>query len=526
MPNATLIINQPGHATREIQLSDGVVSIGRALDNTLCLDGDTNVSRYHAVIEAREDGFWLSDLGSSNGTTLNDTPVESERRLKDGDLICVGGASTIDVLLNQTPPQLSKAPDGAAHGPLPVEPAIAPDVAAAAPPVPVQPAPGGPSPILLIAGVSTGLLLTAVVAIFLISKFSSPCQGTVRILSPQTGSTVRGPVRIHVEAEGTKCIERVSFQLDGNEFASAEASPYDVMLDPAAVPGLSGGNHVLSVLVEDEGGKKKIQEETVLLAFDTGSSPNSSNGAASTNQATGTTDQQATDARSTSTVTTIDIKDMCSGLAKQISGKSDYVYDREFIQQVQTHTGEYLGGGFYKRAQPFRDVINDSFINEQGLPPPLGYVMAMSRSQFNLAKNRAPSAAPAAGSGSGEGLWQVPSSLAQGAGYIGRCGSTTLADPDQKCAALVASAYMKALVVDLFAGDFLYAAACFGMTPKEAGQWRDGLPADRRDFWKVIKSSEQRDRVVRFFAAGIVGENPQKFGLTGDRPLSNLYPKK
>ena len=522
MPSATLIINQPGHATREIELSDGVVSIGRALDNTLCLDGDTNVSRYHAVIEAREDGFWLSDLGSSNGTTLNDMPVESERQLKDGDLISVGGASTIDVLLNQTPPQQSKAPDSVAPGPLPVEPATAPDVAAAAPApsVPAQSAPAGPSPILLIAGVSTGLLLTAVVAIFLISKFSSPCQGAVRILSPQTGSTIRGPVPIRVEAEGTKCIERVSFQLDGNEFASAEASPYDVMLNPTAVPGLSGGNHVLSVLVEDESGKKKIQEETVLLAFDTGSDGKSYDDGAP--DVKPTTDQQSSDARSTSTVSAFDTKDMCSRLAKQISGKSDYVYDREFIQQVQTRTGEYLGGGFYARALPFRDVINDTFINEQGLPPPLGYVMAMSRSQFNLAKNQPPSAAGS----SGEGLWQVPLSLAQGAGYIGRCGSATPADPDQKCAALVASAYTKALVVDLFAGDFLYATACFGMTPKEAGQWRDGLPADRRDFWKVIKSNEQRDRVVRFFAAGIVGENPLKFGLTKDRPLSNLYPKK
>jgi hypothetical protein len=30
------------------------------------------------------------------------------------------------------------------------------------------------------------------------------------------------------------------------------------------------------------------------------------------------------------------------------------------------------------------------------------------------------------------------------------------------------------------------------------------------------------DRVSRFFAAGIVGENPQAFGLNG-RPLSSLY---
>ena len=91
---------------------------------------------------------------------------------------------------------------------------------------------------------------------------------------------------------------------------------------------------------------------------------------------------------------------------------------------------------------------------------------------------------------------------------------------------MVAAAYTKALVVDLFAGDTLYALACYGMTPKDAAQWRDQLPVDRRDLWKVINSPEQRERLTRFFAAGIVGENPQRFGLMIDSPLSSLYPKK
>jgi hypothetical protein len=109
---------------------------------------------------------------------------------------------------------------------------------------------------------------------------------------------------------------------------------------------------------------------------------------------------------------------------------------------------------------------------------------------------------------------------------MGRCGKSTLADPDQKCSAIVASMYMKFLVVDLFSGDYLYAVATYGLPPKEAAQFRDQLPPDRRDFWKVLKSAEQRDRVVRFFAAGIVTESPQRFGLGQEKPLSNLYPKK
>ena len=51
----------------------------------------------------------------------------------------------------------------------------------------------------------------------------------------------------------------------------------------------------------------------------------------------------------------------------------------------------------------------------------------------------------------------------------------------------------------------------------------DSLPQNRQDFWLSVKSPEQREQIVRFFAAGIVAENPQKFGLKTDAPLSEMY---
>jgi len=210
---------------------------------------------------------------------------------------------------------------------------------------------------------------------------------------------------------------------------------------------------------------------------------------------------------------------MSENLIRELSSKREYTLDRELLHKIQERTAEYATPGFFNRARPFRDVINDSFVNEQGLEKPLGYVLAMSRSNFDLSRSRT------GGITEGDGLWKVPLALAQNAGYIGRCGTATLSDQNQKCAAMVAAAYMKALEVDLFGGDPLYAVACFGMTPSDAAQWRDQLPADRRDLWNVIKSPAQREQVTRFFAAGIVAEHPQQFGLTADNPLSNLYPK-
>ncbi len=50
------------------------------------------ISRRHAQIAYREQGYFISDLGSRNGTYVNGQAVEAEAvRLKDGDEIVVGG---------------------------------------------------------------------------------------------------------------------------------------------------------------------------------------------------------------------------------------------------------------------------------------------------------------------------------------------------------------------------------------------------------------------------------------------------
>lgn len=69
-------------------LEAAVISIGRADDNVVVLD-DASVSGHHAEIEQTENGLVLRDLGSTNGTKVNDLPV-TEAVLKDGDAICFG----------------------------------------------------------------------------------------------------------------------------------------------------------------------------------------------------------------------------------------------------------------------------------------------------------------------------------------------------------------------------------------------------------------------------------------------------
>jgi serine/threonine-protein kinase len=67
----------------------GTVLLGRDSSTALPLH-DTMASRMHCKIEEREDGFWLSDLESMNGTLLNGSKVRESVKLSFGDLIKVG----------------------------------------------------------------------------------------------------------------------------------------------------------------------------------------------------------------------------------------------------------------------------------------------------------------------------------------------------------------------------------------------------------------------------------------------------
>ena len=58
-----------------------VTKLGRAAENTIVLDG-TFVSAEHAVIVQRDGGWWLTDRGSTNGTAVNDRPVQGEIGLR------------------------------------------------------------------------------------------------------------------------------------------------------------------------------------------------------------------------------------------------------------------------------------------------------------------------------------------------------------------------------------------------------------------------------------------------------------
>jgi pSer/pThr/pTyr-binding forkhead associated (FHA) protein len=422
--HATLVISQPGHKTRNVEISTDVTSIGRTEGNSVRLQHDRNVSRRHAEIRLRDDAFWIADLGTRNGTTVNGAFVESEQKLAHGDVIRLGGTSAIEFrLAEQQKPAAEPALPSEISQPAKAEPTITPAPAS--------------SVLVMIVGIAGGVVL---IALF----------GTILFATSGT----RGKKSEHPIAQNS------------NVTAPPSASP--VIDDEDATP-----------LATPEAEPTEIASESPTPVADTH-------------------DVQAGDAQI---------------LAAKIAPKN-YRFDPAFVRLIGGYVNEYKSAGnYYPRAKKYRDAIDKEFLNIQGLPPLFAYVMAMSRTKLS--------------DDTGD-VWKLPSTVTKAES----AGSATTDGNNPAHSTKIAASYIRSLW-DVFGKDgFMYVVACYGMTLDQAGvvqqqlEIKDPTGQARYDFWRMkslgVVNGEQTERVARFFAAGIVIENPQQFGLN-EPPLSTLY---
>src|SRR6185503_18988519 len=113
-PMARLIL-QTAEGQQAIELRP-VNSLGRHPNNTIQLL-DKIVSKEHCIIELRGDHFVLRDLGSLNGTFINNERVRGEAPLKHGDEIALG--ATRGRFDDGSPMSALAGPGGAAQPPVP-----------------------------------------------------------------------------------------------------------------------------------------------------------------------------------------------------------------------------------------------------------------------------------------------------------------------------------------------------------------------------------------------------------------------
>ena len=87
----------------EYALDGQNITIGRTQGCDIIFDGDTLTSRRHAILRFDANHYVLADLGSSNGTFVNDIEIITPTTLKHGDRILIGEHELL-FLLDQARP--------------------------------------------------------------------------------------------------------------------------------------------------------------------------------------------------------------------------------------------------------------------------------------------------------------------------------------------------------------------------------------------------------------------------------------
>lgn len=87
IPYASLVDLANVTGEKEFVIRKHIINIGRIPKGNDLIIKDGKVSQYHAQIEYKSGAFYIRDVGSTNGTYINDEKLEGETLLKNGVVI-------------------------------------------------------------------------------------------------------------------------------------------------------------------------------------------------------------------------------------------------------------------------------------------------------------------------------------------------------------------------------------------------------------------------------------------------------
>lgn len=335
-----------------------------------------------------------------------------------------------------------------------------------------------------LAMVSAAILIVIVITLTLIKLLTagSHC-GSVKIISPLSGATISESVKVLVEADRPACISSISYKVAGIQFAEPETDIFETNLDPRVIsekfPDLTDGDYELSISIETESGRSEAVADSVQVNIEF---PNLG-----------------------AEVSLEDIREMAEKLATRINQRGEiFVFDEKFLIQIRTATMNYRTDMFTGAENIGAQIRRTS--NSVGIPSQLMFLLAASRSRCRMDQT-------VGGCGvdpGGAGTFKVPPSI------MNQFGERSPA-VNHELVTQVAARHLKELIQGQ-RDDFLYAIACFGEPSARIGDiFQRNDQQARRNFYDLVKRGEIRPeeskRVVCFFAAGIVAENPDKFGI-------------
>jgi pSer/pThr/pTyr-binding forkhead associated (FHA) protein len=86
---------------KELRLTKSEIIMGRD-PGCDCILNDKTVSNRHACLSFHHQRWWLEDLGSTNGTLLNQEPISTPMVVTDGDQITCGKMNLTISIENQS----------------------------------------------------------------------------------------------------------------------------------------------------------------------------------------------------------------------------------------------------------------------------------------------------------------------------------------------------------------------------------------------------------------------------------------
>jgi FHA domain len=143
----TLVVKDGPRAGSRVEVEEELV-LGRTDQDFL--QHDSEVSRRHAAVRPAPTGLEIEDLGSSNGTFVNDSRIEGVTTLSSGDEVRLGQTTLqVEIEAGATPTLVREMVSPTRAAPTPAPPPEAPPVQPPAPPEPPPEPPTLPQPPVL-----------------------------------------------------------------------------------------------------------------------------------------------------------------------------------------------------------------------------------------------------------------------------------------------------------------------------------------------------------------------------------------
>lgn len=465
--------------SQEIAVDRDRISFGRGSDATYRFP-DNSLSRLHATVYREGDRVWIVDENSANGTFVNGSPVApAGTPLRDGDTIRIGNETNLRVYVRE-----------------PVQAAQPPMAAAAA-------ATSSSSEVDVESG-GSGSSHISIIAISLV--------GIAFLIISVSGLFVAYRVLARSEVEITEDIE-------DDPIATSKDRDKDKDDKPSPTPG-SG-----STTTTNNGGPLPTPD---LKPVQTGYT-----------MPAGKKYLDLTDSEKRTY-----LADRAKKMAQVIGNNSSDEVPAAALDKIKSFTDGYAkrirtpkktgSCGFadnlqatYERASKNAPFIVRAF-NEKGTDPRIGLYLAMIESEHCVCLQ----------SPTGPlGMFQFTQATGRNHGLDTKPGASP-SNPDERCepepSARAAASYMKSLLgrygtgpasVPLAIGSYNSGEGGLSSNLVKALESNSGVP---RDFWTLIANgeilskqfqSENFKYVPKFFAAAIIGEYPQDFGLNL-QPLS------